>query len=254
MFWITDDNTIDFAEYGYITKTVNYKQIPSKKFKREDVIGRQGNIKFSDTFNNKQITVLLTAVDNNNISNRRLNAREINAELIKDGKLIIDIENDIYYNANVLSGSSVEFSNAYDELTITFDCDAIAIGRIAGKITWDDLDIRWLLLNISWNSFEWGYVSTGPENIIVENCGNIESSPLMKVVTNGPITIGNTIISEAGTYNIDTKNQIVYDDSLVNQISKVSGFNTLAVGNNTIALSGSYTSASINFEGKDWVI
>jgi phage-related protein len=259
MLWITKDKQLDFEELGYHLRTVKYPQIPSVRNSKVSVIGRDGQVIFKDGYDNKNPRVLLTAIDSGNIVERRANARIINQELVKEGKLVLDYENDIYYSARILSGTSVKFSASYDEVSITFDVDPIAISRIEGDIVWEDADYSWALLNIPWAGDPFEFSVTTSDTITVNNRGNEPSKPIIRLETTSSQTVTVTKGTEAftvtglnGIINIDTKRMIVYDDTLTNVIDKFDGdWIGLAVGDNSIDVTGT---VDITYSKKDWFI
>lgn len=259
MLWITKDKQLDLDALGYKLTTRNYQQIPSVRNTKASVIGRDGEILFKDGYNNKTLSVVLTAKESYSIVERRSNARVINQELAKEGKLVLDYENDIYYNARILQGTSVDFNSSFDRLSITFDLDPIAISRIDGDLIWEDTDISWALLNIPWDGDTFEYSVVTSDTITVNNRGNIESLPIIRLetTTNQTVTVTKgaqsfTITDLNGIVNVDMQNLIVYDDSLVNRISKYTGdFYGLDVGDNSITVTGT---VDITFSKKDWFI
>jgi len=261
MLYITADRTINFEDFGYVLQTPGYQQIPTLRNSQKSVIGRNGNFTFRDGFNNKKIKVKLTAMDDPNIMVRRANARELNQELIKPGKLVLDYEKNIYYDANVFNGTTVKFNSSYDELDIEFTVDAIAFSRIGGNLVWNTTDIPWQSIDISWNGDSFNYDVVPTDVIEVINRGNIESSPLITIDGVGDVTFTHTngktftYTGLNGIINIDSRNMVVYDDSLVNAIIDYSGdFIDLDVGTNSIAITGTFATLNINFAKKDFYI
>ena len=261
MIYITADRTIDFEDFNYILKTTSYQQIPTVRNSQKNVIGRDGNFTFRDGFNNKKIKVKLTAMDSPDIMIRRSNARELTQELIKPGKLILDYEKNVYYDANIFNGATVKFNSSYDELTIEFVVDPIAFSRIGGDLVWNTLDIPWQLIDIPWSGDSFNY-DVVPTNVIeVVNRGNIDSSPIITIEGVGDVTFthsnGETFTYSGlnGIIHIDSRNMIVYDDSLVNAIINYSGdFIKLDVGTNNITVTGTFATLNVNFAKKDFYI
>jgi phage-related protein len=261
MLYITADRTINFEDFNYILKTNKYEQIPTLRNSQKSVIGRNGNFTFRDGFNNKNIKVKLTAIDSPDIMIRRANARELTQELIKPGKLVLDYEKNIYYDANVFNGATVKFNSSYDELDIEFNVDAIAFSRIGGNLVWEDTDIPWNSIDIPWSGDAFNYDVVSTDVIEVINRGNIESGPIITIEGVGDVTFTHTngktftYTGLNGIINIDSRNMIVYDDSLVNQITNYSGdFIELDVGTNSITITGTFVTLNINFAKKDFYI
>ena len=262
MLYITKDKELDFEALGYVLKTQKYQQIPTVRNKQISVIGRDGSIDFTDGYNNKTLSVKLSAIDSSNIIARRASIRTINQELRKPGKLVLDFENDIYYDAKILSGTTVNFSASCDEIFITFDLDPIAISRIEGQLIWQDADYSWPLLNIPWDDYAWEWDVVTSETIVVNNRGNIDSLPIITIETisseNITISLGNNSFTHTGlngVVNIDCRNMIVYDESLSNAIENFGytgdKFLELAPGDNEVSVIGT---CNIKVQKKDWFI
>jgi phage-related protein len=262
MLYITKDESIDLEALGYILKTTSYQQIPGKRNSKQSVIGKDGDVTFTDGYENKMLSVMLTAIDGVGIVERRANAREINKVLRKPGKLVLDYENDIYYNAQILSPTSVNFNASYDALNIMFDLEPIAISRITGQLVWEDSDYSWELINIPWEDYEWEWDVTTSGTITVNNRGNVESLPLITIETTSAEDITLSLGDNSFTYtglngivNIDCKNMVVYDDTLTNVIQNFSytgeKFLELEPGDNDVSITGT---CNIKMQKKDWFI
>lgn len=261
MIYITEDESINFEDYNYIMKTFKYPGLPSQRNSNESVIGRSGNITFKDGFNNKTIRVTLTAIDDADINVRRDNARYLEGVLTKPGKLTLDYERDIFYLANVLKGADIIFNASFDTISIEFDCDTFALSRINDNIPWNQLDVPWNTWGIPWEGDPSGFDVIPTDVIEVYNRGNIEAMPIIILDGVGDITLTHengtslTYTGLNGIINIDTRNLIVYDDSLVNAISGFSGdMIHLDKGNNNIIVSGSFSNINVEFENKDYFV
>jgi|LGVE01.1.fsa_nt_gb phage-related protein len=260
MIYITKDETINFEDYGYILKTISYPELPSIRNSKESVIGKDGQYIFKDGLNNKTLSVLLTQIDSSSLLMRRGNARVIKQILLKSGKLILDYEQNIFHNANVLAGANIKFNASYDELTIAFDIEPVAYSVIDKDVTWETLDVPWASIDLPWEAIGGGFefeLST-PGDIIVNNYGNYIAKSIIKIITNGDIELTKGTesfnLTGAGTYYIDTKNHIVYDENNLNKIANMNNdgiFLKLDPGANAINVSGSFTTASIEFFNKD---
>lgn len=251
-------NSIDFEELGYIMKTNKYDQTPDVRSSKQNVIGRDGDIIFTDGFNNKTISVILTAIDDGDIVLRRQNANVIRSILVKPGDLILDHEPTIVYNARILKGTTVKFNASYDEISVVFDVDPIATSRFDDSITWDEADIPWKYADFTWDGSGNEFTLSGTGQINIINNGNYESSCVYQISADGDVTFthsnGDTFTYTGlnGTINIDTKNLVVYDDLLQNQIQNFTGdFISLDVGDNLIDITGTFTTLTLNVISKD---
>lgn len=261
MLFVTADESIDFNEYKYIMKTFKYPGLPSVRTSKQSVIGRDGNFNFSDGFNNKIIRVTLTAIDAADISERRANARYLEAVLAKPGQLTLDYETDIFYLANAYKGADVQFNASFDTLSIEFECDTFALSRINDQIPWEEIDTQWASWAMPWEGDPEEFTVVPTDVIDVNNRGNHESLPIIKLDGVGDVTLthsnGSTLTYTGlnGIINIDTRNMIVYDDLLANKISSFSGdFIGLVIGDNLITVTGTFVTLDVEFENKDYFI
>ena len=190
MKYISENGIFDFKEYFAIT-FVNDDDLPSFRFDKKNVIGKNGSVIFVDGLENKQLTAELTS-HVGDITARRNIAREMKRIISKPGYLIPSFENDISYKAQVLEGINTDFNSTYDKMNLIFELSPVGYSRITENIAWEDLDISWNLINQPWESIGTGFTFelTGPEDITVVNYGNYKAKSIIKVTTNNNITIG----------------------------------------------------------------
>lgn len=266
MIFITNEKTIDFEkDYDFILKTVEYPQKSITRNTKENVIGRNGNFTFKDGLNNKEIRVVLSGGGSLKLSERRIKAREIAAELNKTGKLILDYETNIFYEVNVLNNVVVLFNRTFDIMTIAFDAQPIALSVIQEDLTWDTADIAWDVADIPWDgdTINFDIVGTSQTFDVINN-GNVASMPIIKLSGTflNTITISRsggesfTIDNLDGDIYVDCNTFIVYDDLDVNRMTDFNGdFMTLPVGTSSITISAaSSMNITAEFINKDFYV
>jgi phage-related protein len=245
---ITDNTTIVFEDYGLIPLSSRYDQTPSRRVRKESVIGRDSELTFIDGLNNKQITIEFY-VTYSTLQVRRANLREITPELLRGGKLYLNFENDIYWNAKVLNASNISIDFAVDSLSVTFDCKSNALSAIqGGDVAWEDLDISWDLLNMYWNA-ENIQTTFAAGTHTIYNYGNTTSKPVYVMSGAGTVTIGTESFTVTEACTIDTEKMIVYNGT-VNKMSSFTGdYIELSVGTSTLV-----TDVEVEVQYKDWWI
>ena len=245
---ITNETTIIFEDYGMIPFSESYDQTPSRRVRKESVIGRDSEITFIDGLNNKQITVGFY-ITYSSLQERRINIREVTKQLLNGGKLYLNFENDIYWNVNVLSSSSINIDYASDKLTVSFDAKSNALSAIEnGDITWEELDISWDLLDMYWNGSDIKTDYTLSDTAII-NRGNTTAKPVFAISGAGTVTIGTESFTVTEACTIDTEKMIVYSGSTNKTGSFAGDYINIQVGTNTLS-----TDVSFEILYKDWWI
>jgi len=255
---ITSNETIDFKALDYVMRTSSYQQSPDKNFKSELVIGSNQEFVFENGFKNRTLVVVLSYIGASNLMIRRYNMRAITKALLDGGKLTLDYEPSIYWQARVLDSTSIKFNASYDELSITFNLIPIAYSNLEeDELTWENADIPWGVIDIPWGGNPFEFTING-SNLLIVNYGNYPSLPIYTINGTGNVTLTHangktfTLAAISGIINIDTELMIVYDNSNVNQMPKFSGdFFGLDVGDNVITTSGT---ATLEVTKKDRVI
>ena len=245
---ITNETTIVFEDYGMIPFSESYDQTPSRRVRKESVIGRDSEITFIDGLNNKQITVGFY-ITYSSLQERRINIREVTKQLLNGGKLYLNFENDIYWNVNVLSSSSINIDYASDKLTVSFDAKSNALSALDDEdVTWEELDISWSLLDVYWNSpgIQTNYIAT---DTTIINKGNTPSKPVFVMSGAGTVTIGSESFTVTEACTIDTEKMIVYSGSTNKTGSFTGDYINIQVGTNTLS-----TDVSFEILYKDWWI
>ena len=245
---ITNETTIVFEDYGMIPFSESYDQTPSRRVRKESVIGRDSEITFIDGLNNKQITVGFY-ITYSSLQERRINIREVTKQLLNGGKLYLNFENDIYWNVNVLSSSSINIDYASDKLTVSFDAKSNALSALDDEdVTWEELDISWSLLDVYWNSpgIQTNYIAT---DTTIINKGNTPSKPVFVMSGAGTVTIGTESFTVTEACTIDTEKMIVYSGSTNKTGSFTGDYINIQVGVNTLS-----TDVSFEILYKDWWI
>jgi len=248
MKWVTASTTILFdATNNIIPKTTGYAQLPSQRVTKEKVINRNGEYTFVDGLNNKQVTMDITQAYDI-ITARRLRLRDLAPYLIREGKLYLDYENDIYWEGRVLSQSDIKLDKGLDILTVTFDLDPLAFSTLTndiGVLTWGDAEIDWGSTDI-----EWGDDIPPTEFAIgthtITNLGNYTSKPKWIVSGAGTITVGTQEFEVTEACTVDTENLIVYNGTTTKMSAFTGDFINIAPGESTLV-----TDVAIEVVNKD---
>lgn len=157
----------------------------------------------------------------------------------------------------------------------------LEVQKASFSSSFEDQDLRRIRWDAELVSDDYGFedvdetedenlVTTTPQTDIVVNSGNLETSPIIRIMagadtiasglrvdnlTTGKYFIYNEAI-QAGTYlEIDTKNFTALNNSGINKINYFSGdFFALAAGNNYIKWTGSSTDGTIGLEAGDTIL
>ena len=236
MIYISEDKTINFDNFKY--NTAFYENTPSQEQRTYRVINKDEDIIFTNGLKNKRIQLNLFPIDTN-IQNRMLLFRELKAEFLKGGHIILDRENDVKYKCKVLNGTNIRYSGTYDTISINLDLSPTALRSLEVEtLTWDTATVSWNLANFNWNQEEYT-IPSGTGSFTLTNKGNYKSNPLFVIDGNVTITCnGNsfqTINNSGETIYVDSDKMIVYNDLKVNRISRFVGdFIELIPGDNTV--------------------
>jgi len=253
---ITPTQTIDFPSLGYFVKTESY-DLPGVERSSYNVIGRDGEVEFTNGLKNKLIRVILTHTANRKLEFRRYLFNQIKPALLEGGFLVFDYEPQIKWRAKVSNGAGVKFSGAYDIISIDFTVSPYGVNSFDEEnLTWGDADIAWGLADMPWGGSQ-NTFDAADETIIVENLGNRASKPIIKITASGNATLTanqKTLILTGidGTVYVNSEKMIAYDDLKANKMTLTNGvFLELIPGENEVIVTGS---AHIEFIDKSrWV-
>lgn len=214
---------------GLIVKTINNPLLPPKRISRVNVMGYDGEYIFENGYNNK-ILEFKCVMAKGTIKERRIRAREIASWLSGTGDLILDYESDKTYKVvKIVSDVSLTIEQVVDEFNIIFEVEPFQYGSFQ---------------NISVDN---------PTSVAITNNGNIKADTLISVTGTGNIIVACgsqsfTLTGITEKLNLDSKRMLVYNDTIINAISKHSGdFIKLPPGNNTINITGTVSNITIKF-------
>lgn len=247
---ITNKGTIDLSE-KFLIATSQFG-LPYKDSKGYKVIGRDGEVIFTDGYLNKTVTVTLTHKESPSLSERQYLFSEVAPYLMAGGECVFDFAQHIKWKFNVLRGTNVSFGGTYDSIRCQIELSPCGVNAFdESELTWDSASIAWVAANMSWEGSENNF-TVNNESITVENLGNVVSYPLIRLTTTGNISLttgGKTlsVTGFSGIMYVDNEKMIVYDDSNVNQMQKTNGvFLELNPGDNTVSVTGTGTLEFIN--------
>lgn len=249
---------VDSSTFGLL---INYDNITIKPFKRNTnfaVIGKDGAQIFSDKHSVYEI--IIPGRLKGDVYARRVIGRQISAWLQGNGELILGIEQDIKYNAQAFNGVNTAPIFVLEDFTISFLVQPVRKNALEAGLTWETANIPWNQAATPWKGFDLSFSDiTSGDVLNVENIGNYEALPVMTIsgqATTLSVTddLGNefTFNNLNGTIYVDSENLLVYSGTTtkVNEIqSSNSEFITLAIGANTISVTGTgLVGLSVDFE------
>lgn len=232
MRFVTDTADISFNDYEILFNTTNYEALPTKRVKRESVIGRNGQLTFDDGYSNKLIQAELSQPYQTR-TGRKMTMRDVIPELAKLGKLFLAYEDDIYWYGRVIDGASTNIEFAINRTAVVFEVNPLAYSALEEDLTWGEADVSWGAAD-----FDWGGSSLtetfGVGTHTVVNRGNHISQPSYIINGAGSITINGETFTATEACIVDVENKIVYNSG-ANKMSAFTGdFEVLAVGDNTL--------------------
>ncbi|MDB4302082.1 phage tail family protein [bacterium] len=260
MIYTSINGSFDFEQYS-ITD-VSGDDLPSLRNTKESVIGKQGQFTFTDGFNNKQKTFQFIAHDDVSITTRRNLAREMKKVLSLPGELLLSFDNLVIYKAQVLTGTKINFNGRWDTCSVTFDLSPIGFSSVNGdNFIWDLMPVSWSITPYPWDSYDFSFSLTTGDTITVNNYGNVESTPIIKLNGDNNVTFTHSN-GESFTYTgledsvyLDIENLIVYNTSKENKLINFEGdFFKFDIGENVITITGTFTTLDIEFFKKDMFI
>lgn len=186
------------SEYpGILAKTESIPLMPTKRQNKQTIIGRNGQVTFTDGYNNK------TPVSNVKILEKRdrqlaLLFRELAVWLSGSGILIFDIEPDKRWYAQLLTEIQIDKSDLEkDEFILAWDCEPINESIYTDTVILDS-DVL-LDSDIPLDGYATEIVGTSSENFI--NDGTYYAEPIIRFEgTATVLTITNT--SSGKTFSI----------------------------------------------------
>ena len=238
---------VDSSDFGLF---VNYSNIEIKPFKRNSVIsviGKDGSQVFSDKHDSYEIVLDCRIKGTNN--EKRIKSRQISAWLQGSGELILGIETDVKYQAVALNNISTSVNFYIEDFSMSFLVQPIKTSIFEERLKWGTAHVTWGMAHVPWGGANLSFDNIASGDILtVENIGNYEASPLMKIsgqATTLSITDDNgvnfTFNNLNGTIYVDSKTLLVYSETTVkvNEIlSSNSEFITFNIGANTIDVTG----------------
>lgn len=251
-------NELHSDDYGVYFKTETMPYIAPKRSEAVEVQGRDGQYVFEDGYDNIQIE-LACVIIGSKVLDRRKQARAAAAWLANTGILIFDYEQDMQYRVvKVTNDIASAMVGTADEFTIVFECEPYQEQSFyTDAIPWEDAAIAWKYANFPWEGYPRTFEVSAGSSIDVTNAGTYKALPV--VVLTGvatTVTIGGfTFNNLNGTVYIDSKNMLVYSlsgSTKVNRLADFSGdFPVLDPGTNTLAISGTITSLTLEFDYKN---
>lgn len=253
---ITKTETLNLPELGYMVKTQSY-DLPAFDRSTHKVIGRDGEVEFTNGLKNKLIRVMLTHIENANLERRRYLFSKIKPALIEGGYIVFDYEPQIKWKARLLDGAQVKFSSSYDTIELPLTISPHGTNFYDEEnITFEEADILWDLCDIPFEGSQ-NTFTVNNETIIVENLGNVASKPTIKISGSGNVSLtanGETLSVTGldGTVYVDCDTMIAYDDLKENKLPLTNAkFIELLPGENSVTITGE---ATIQFIDKSrWV-
>jgi phage-related protein len=184
---------------GLVIKTDNNQLIPSKRFERISVPGRNGQYVFEDGYNNKILEFDCSLIKGT-IQSKRQRAREIAYWLSGTGDLILDGENDkIYKVVRTVSDIDLSLNQVVENFKVVFETEPFQLGT-SKSISVDN-----------------------PTNITLINDGTEEAETIISVTGTGDIslTLDDKILNLTGLtekITLDSKRYLVYNDLKENKL------------------------------------
>jgi len=226
-FTFNGKHTSEFS--GLVVKTLNNPLLPTKRAKRVNVMGRDGEYLFEEGYTNK-ILEFRCSLAKGTIKERRQRVREIASWLSASGDLVLDYESDKTYKVvKTVSDVALAVEQAWDEFSIIFETEPFQYGGLK-TLSFDN-----------------------PTSVVINNAGTYEADTIISVTGTGNVIITSgtqsfTLTGMTEKLNVESKRMIVYTDGMTNGISKHSGgFIRLSYGNNTIAVTGSVSNMIVRF-------
>lgn len=230
---INANGILDFKALGYIAKTLSFELTPSQKIVKYSIIGKDGDITFTNGLVNKNIKVMLVSVANSRLAERRILDYNITEQLLIGGWLVLDYEPALMREVRVLNASNIKFNTAYDTFEIDFDSKPYAVDLVDIIIpTWSDNDLSYTVSN---------------EVFVVSNGGNYNSKPVIKIIGSGNVSLTAngktfTLTGLVDFAYIDCDKMVVYKDLATSKMNLFTGeFLELTPGLNSITITGSAT-------------
>lgn len=226
--------------------------LPRRRTKTEYVIGKDGGYIFEDDYENIEVQVIIY-IHNNNALTRRRQLSNMATWLNGSGKLKLEIESDVEYDASVNARVISNVNYFEDKMEVMFECKPIKkVIYDNDEVTWESAEYEWQLAELYWAGGNTSYEDVADTDVLNPiNFGNYKTHPVIEIsgaATSLSLTDDNentltfsTLVVGDGTIYIDCENKLVYTESggvKTNQISRFSGdFIYLNPGENTIDVS-----------------
>jgi predicted phage tail component-like protein len=214
---------------GLIVKTDNNQLIPSKRFERMTVPGRNGQYIFEDGYNNKTLEFDCSLIKRT-IQSRRQRAREIAFWLSGTGDLILDGESDKTYRVvRTVSGIDLSLNQVVENFKVVFETEPFQLGTFK-SISVDN-----------------------PTSITLINDGTEEAETIISVTGTGDIflTLDDKILNLTGLtekITLDSKRYLVYNDLKENKLDIHSGdFIKIPPGSSELLITGTVSNVLIEY-------
>ncbi len=260
----SNNELVDSSIYGLTIKSLALPMLAERRDTKEYVLHKDGSYNFIDGFNDKVLSFNIEIHKNIiNYVDRRYLARNIAKYLYEADELVLNYEPDKVYKVKLITNVDVDMLTAYDNFTITFEAKPIQkrLWESGGSnLVWNNAFITWDNANFPWLGFETSFTGvTNGRNLGVTNNGTYKVFPIIKLSgwatsvtltnSNGDSFVYNNLVNEVVYVDCDAR--LVYLESGSTKINKRSNFSgtymALETGSNTIAVTGSNISLSIEF-------
>ncbi|MTI49451.1 MAG: hypothetical protein FH761_16585 [Firmicutes bacterium] len=242
-------------DFELIVLSQNIPLFAQDRVAKKTVIDRDGQLTFRDGKNNKTITMECKLVSNDSLDKLRT-AKELALWLNGYGELVINMEPDIKYQAQLLNEIQIDKTNFFvDSFILAWDVKPINVQNYSNNPKVNDP------IAVDAKAPVDGFVTSidvnGTGSITLQNVGTYKSYSAITIDgTADSITIQNTTTSESFTITsitettyIDCENLEVYTSGPTSKLSDFSGcFWAINVGNNEISITGTNVNATINFD------
>ncbi|MDW7669900.1 MAG: phage tail family protein [Bacillota bacterium] len=214
---------------GLVLKTNNNQLIPSKRFERISVPGRNGQYIFEDGYNNKILEFDCSLIKGN-IQDRRQRAREIAYWLSGTGDLILDGEDDKTYKVvRTVSDIDLSLNQVIENFKVVFETEPFQLGTFK-SISVDN-----------------------PTNITLINDGTEEAETVISVTGTGDVslTLDDKILNLTGLtekITLDSKKYLAYNDLKENKLDLHMGdFIKIPPGSSELLMTGTVSNILIEY-------
>jgi predicted phage tail component-like protein len=214
---------------GLVVKTDNNQLVPSKRFERISIPGRNGQYIFEDGYNNKVLEFDFSLIKGS-IQERRQRAREIAYWLSGTGDLILDGEIDKTYKVvRTVSDIDLSLNQVVENFKVVFEAEPFQLGTFK-SISVDN-----------------------PTNITLINDGTEEAETSISVTGTGDVflTLDDKILNLTGLterITLDSKRYLAYNDLKENKLDLHWGdFIKIPPGSSELLITGTVSNIQIEY-------